>query len=120
MSGTLNQVMMAIGSVRRAWYMLCGIAAMSLGLGYAYLLFMKIFAKPLVYGSLVVLVIALLGSGAYMIYTAPIASVPAAAVIQSGNATEGAIAETAATGGMTENEVVRQNLFAGVAGEYAQ
>jgi hypothetical protein len=121
MGGTLNQVMQAAGSVRRAWYLLAGIALLSLILGYAYLIFMKIFAKPLVYGALIILVVACLGAGAYMIHTAPNASVPAAAVLDDGASAEdpGEVAETAATGGISENEVVRQNLFAGVAGEYA-
>jgi hypothetical protein len=120
MSGTLNQVMQAIGSVRRASSLLMGIAALSLGLGYGYLFFMKIFAKPLVYLSLIILVVALLGSGAYLIYTAPNATVPDNAVISDGgNATTGAVAEAAAEGGVSENEVKRQNLFAGVAGAYA-
>merc|ERR1719240_1061202 len=120
MGGTMNQVMQAVGSVRRAWYLLAGIALLSLLLGYAYLIFMKIFAKPLVYGALIILVVALLGSGTYMIYTAPNATVPAGAVVDSGNATLGAVAETAAESGMTTNEVQRQNLFAGVAGGYAE
>jgi hypothetical protein len=119
MSGTMNQVMQAVGSVRRAWYLLVGVSVLALGLGYAYLMFMKIFAKPLVYGALVVLVIGLLTSGAYLIYTAPNATVPADAVIADGNATLGAVAETAAESGKTVNEVERENLFAGVAGEYA-
>jgi hypothetical protein len=120
MGGTLNQVMQAIGSVRRAWYLLVGIAILSLALGYGYLVFMKMFAKPLVYGSLTILVVALFGSGAYMLYTAPNATVPAGATLDSGNATLGEVAETAQESGMTENEVQRQNLFAGVAGEYAE
>jgi hypothetical protein len=111
--------MQAVGSVRRAWYLLVGVSVLALGLGYAYLMFMKIFAKPLVYGALVVLVIGLLTSGAYLIYTAPNATVPADAVIADGNATLGAVAETAAESGKTVNEVERENLFAGVAGEYA-
>merc|ERR1719197_514799 len=101
--------MQAIGSVRRAWRMLCIIALLSLGLGYLYLIFMKIFAKPLVYVTLIILIVSLLGSGSYMIMTAKTATVPATATVESttGNATTdiGAIAETAAESGITVNEV---------------
>merc|ERR1719271_1549761 len=105
MGGTLNQVMQAVGSVRRAWYVLCGVALLSLALGYAYLIFMKIFAKPLVYASLIILVVGLLGGGAYMLYTAPNATVPSNATVEGGNATTSAVAETAAESGITMNEV---------------
>jgi hypothetical protein len=120
MSGTMNQVMQAVGSVRRAWYLLAGIALFSVALGYGYLIFMKIFAKPLVYGALIILVVSLLGAGSYMIWSAPIATVPANAVIEGGNATLGSVAQTAVDAGITTNEVLRQNLFANVAGQYAE
>merc|ERR1719163_624814 len=57
-----------------------------------------------------------------MIYTAPNATVPASAQTDEGtNATADVteMAETAAENGVTVNEVKRQNLFAGVSGQYA-
>jgi len=55
-----------------------------------------------------------------MIWSAPIATVPANAVIEGGNATLGSVAQTAVDAGITTNEVLRQNLFANVAGQYAE
>ena len=44
-----------------------------------------------------------------MIWSAPIATVPANAVIEGGNATLGSVAQTAVDAGITTNEVPSQN-----------
>jgi hypothetical protein len=70
LSGYTSQVMMVGTSAMNASHVLITVAVLSFVLGYAYLFFLKLFAKPLVVTVLLLLIGALFGASGYCILTA--------------------------------------------------
>merc|ERR1712070_607582 len=55
----------AVGGLRRCYMVLVAAAVMAVGLGFAYLLLLRLFAKPLVYAALTILIVGSLAAGAF-------------------------------------------------------